>query len=165
MASALQFYFNVNESDNSYDNETRLIDLLEDLYTVETATGSAMKISTKSIQISGDKTTTSTSYVDVSGTAFNHTFTYPNAEIEIVARLANSGNANSFLRPMVNSSAGLDSTEARVRNMTEVIKASDRFESIATGTPIEVKAQFRVSAGTATVFQDYNVVVVIREYE
>lgn len=125
----------------------------------------SVKITPKSIVLGANRTTSSTTFVDVTGSDFSHTFTYENATIEAMALLANDSNANSYMQILCNGNTGLLSVETRLRQMTEVVKAVNNWEGIPTGTPITIKSQFRQSGGgTATIFQNYNMVYLITEY-
>lgn len=163
ISSAIEGYFNPAWDDLTLDNQDLLSALLEDLYTAETL-GGAMKTTTKAIVLTSDKSTGSLTYVDVPESSFPHTFEFENAEIEVMALLANSSNANAFMRPMANGLAGIDGTEARLRQLTHPVKVADRWEGLPVGVPVTIKSQFKVSNATGTIFMNYNLIYVIREY-
>lgn len=164
--------------DPDYDNENAQIvaaqwrdrtitPLIEAIASAETCGGGSLpvKITPKSIVLGANRTTTSTTFVDVTGSDFAHTFTYENATIEAIALLANDSNANSYMQILCNGNTGLLSVETRVRQMTQVVKVVNNWENLSTGTPLTIKSQFRQSGGgTATIFQNYNMIYLITEY-
>lgn len=165
IAAAVEyFYRDYYATEDELDNQDAFAVFLEDLYSYEDV-GSAVKVTNYAIVLSGNKTTSSATYVDIAEISQAHVFEHSKAEIEVILRLENAANANASSRVILDGSAGIGAIEARVRQMVEPVKVVDRWSGITTGVSKTIKAQFKSSSGTITVYAGYNVIIRVFEYD
>lgn len=166
VASALQFYFNHDESALGLDNEDLLNNVLNDLYTAESFGGMDTRVNT--VVLPGTKTTTSTSFIAVPDSSFSHTFSKPNALIRCSNILARNNTVSQTCEVQIRvaGAAGNESGNGLVNGTTnQPLVAVARFEGIETGVSKAIELYFRANAGTAVVTALSWLVFEIEEYD
>lgn len=112
-----------------------------------------MATDTKSlgIDLATNKTTNSTSFVAVSGSGFNHTFTKPNAIVRCSDIILNAAGGESVTVKLDIASLSPDNVqEARVLSSTpRTVSCAHVYEGIPPASYV-IQLVWKVSAGTAT---------------
>lgn len=112
-----------------------------------------MGLETKSlgIDLATNKTTTSTSYVAVAGSGFNHTFTKPNALIRVSDMIVNGATGETVtIKLDLASLSPVNIQEARVSgSIVRTMSCAHVYEGIPAGSRA-ISLVWKVSGGTGT---------------
>lgn len=127
---------------------------------------------TENVSLGSDVNFTNTTYDTTASGQFVHNFTKAHALIGLKAVIVNSGNNDTFIRPIMVDVAGLqswngvNSTEDRNRGTAgRPVLAWDVFDGYDTGININMRIEKRVSAGTGTINANSDVEWVIIEFD
>jgi len=154
---------NFATDDITLDNQDLLDLLLDDLYTVDAG---EVKTTSKGVDLTSNKTTTSTSYVAVANSSFNHTFSKPNALIRCSDMVvSNSGSGSVTLQLVLAGLSPEAVQEARMDSGTQrVLSTSQVYAAIPAGSRA-ISLQWKVSTGTGTLVDNPDLHYEIIEYD
>lgn len=165
------------ERDPNFDNEDakivvaqwrdRTITPLIEAIASATACGGAMKATVHEDQLGADRTTTSSTYVAITGSDFSHTFTKPNALIRCANMLLINSGMGFLVEPRVDGVAGDSIAHAfQVSATARTFVCAATFENITTGVAKTIALYWKiVSNGTNTIFNVQQLVWEIIEYD
>lgn len=165
LAAAMTHYFRRDLSDQSLDNQDLLDDFLLDLYDVEGVVGKEITI--ERVFLAASRTTTSTTIVDVTGSGFDWTFTKPNIHVRCSNIVMNNSGANdTTVQIAIASVTVIDAAVATVRGAVDCSVACEiRARETALGNARALKLQFKVAAGTGTIFNAASLLWTITEWD
>lgn len=167
IASALEWFFATSEdSELAFENEDKLADFLEDLYSLEAAPSMSILSHVLAV-IVGTTSTTSASFVQVATSAVAFTPSKANFRVTCHGISAfNSGTGRSFVELRFNELAGAQSAQASVANTTpREISVGAVFEAVEIGVEYELKLFLRAASGTATIATNAGLIYDIIEYD
>lgn len=166
IAGLLSEYFWTDESEIALTNDNLLTILLLDLYTAEAA-AVAQTIRLNRVDIGANRSTTSTSFVLVTGTNFSHTPTYAHMLIECYSiALNNSGLNTTEAEVRFNAVAGSQAANARMFGSTGIsMVAIAEFTGLTVGVAHDIALYWKVTAATGNMFQASHLVYKITEWD
>lgn len=167
LAILISEYFQSDDTEISLDNQDYLTVLIEDLYTLEETAASGVIIENQTIDLVTDKSTTSTSYIDLpsGGVSFvaqgtNAQITFRNVEAK------HSGVSEILLRARSASGGLVDYSVAAMSGSTpKELSFSCQLDGLTVGASVTVNIEYRVSTGgTVTVLANTWIAVEIIQW-
>lgn len=124
-----------------------------------------MKSTTRLQSLGANRSTTSTTFVAVTGSDFVHNFTKPNALIICTAQLNMNISAVAQIRPAIVGFSGTDGTVGQIlETTTRNITFSETFNGITLGNQT-VRLEWKVVASTVNMSNATPPVYTIIEYD
>lgn len=162
----MQFYFTHYSDALGYDNEDFLSGLILDLYDAEVL-GALVTQKSVNIDLTTDKTTTSSPLVAMPGTSYSFTPTKANFKATYSnLTLLNSGNNQTDAEVRFNGVAGSDNAKARnIGTAGRPLRASAVFRGVSVGVAHNIELYWRVSGGTGTANAATLLVLEIEEFD
>lgn len=167
IVQALEFYYRPSDGSGlALDNDDLLNNLIEDIYDFEANVTIATHVI--SVDLSTNKTTTSLSFVAMTGSSV--AFTPNKANFRVVAHnllLNNSGNIDTVAEVRFNGAAGSENAPAQHFGTTrETHAAAAVFEAVDIGVAHNIELYWKVAlASTGTIVANENIIYEIVEYD
>jgi hypothetical protein len=167
IVQALEFYYRSSDgSDLALDNDDLLNNLIGDIYDFEANVTIATHV--LSVDLSTNKTTTSLSFVAITGSSVS--FTPSKANFRVVAHnllLVNSANIDTIAEVRFNGVAGSENAQAQQFGVTrETHAAGSVFEGVSVGVAHNIELYWKVAlASTGTIVANENILYEIVEYD
>lgn len=167
IAAATEFYYrDYFQTEDELDNQDAFSAFLEDLYTAESL-GSSMAYTIQGVDIGTNRTTSATSFGQLTGSSFLFTPSKANFIVRCSnIILSNSGSFNTIAQIRFNALAGAVSANAIMNGTTaRTLAASAKFESVSVGVEHSLELYWRVSGGTGTANASSFLLFEIEEYD
>lgn len=162
----MQYYFRDYETELGLDNEDLFNNVLEDLYNAETFMN--RKFRAVNLSFGSNRTTTSTTPVLLTGSIFQHTFTYPNARITLFnLAIVNSGTAN-LTRAKIDVEGETPDQEGFASNggvTQRSMQAESTYENLPVGVELDISTFWFVTGGTGTAAANSELIYMIEEWD